>query len=100
MSNYLVQPESLVSRAISNIEGFGSMVINNGITSGTIHSVALEVVEDWSNDMDEGHGFGSSDTTYMLKDFIDTIIDRFTNGSYVTIFDPSLKITFKNINLA
>jgi len=52
---------------------------------------SVEIAEEWTNDWDEDQGFGSSDGTYLLKDFIDTIISSHTKG-YKTVFNPSLSI--------
>jgi hypothetical protein len=58
---------------------------------------SVEIAEEWTNDWDEDQGFGSSDGTYLLKDFMDTIISNFTNSiynksGYQTVFNPSLSV--------
>ena len=41
----------------------------------------------------EDQGFGSSDGTYMLKEFIDTVIwSQTPSGKYMTKFTPGLSI--------
>jgi hypothetical protein len=42
--------------------------------------MATEVAEEWTNDWPEDQGFGSSDGTYMMKEFIDNVIARFAWG--------------------
>ena len=54
--------------------------------------MATEVAEEWTNMWDEDQGFGSSDGTYMMKDFIDNVIWRYASGRLMTTFNPSLSI--------
>ena len=90
--NYLVDPQSLVFKAKSRIEGFVQMIGEEEIPQWDLLETATEIAEEWTNDWDEGQGFGSSDGTYMLKEFIDTIIGNYTNGKYKTDFTPSLSV--------
>ena len=98
MMNYLVHPEQLVFRAKGYIAGFNEMVRDEEIPQWDLLELATEVATDWTNDWDEGHGFGSSDGTYMLKDFIDTVISStymkkgMDSGLYKTEFTPTLSI--------
>lgn len=92
MTGYLVHPQQLVFRAKAVIEGFTSIVEKHSISEANLLQTSLEVVEDWSNDWDEDHGFGSSDGTFMLKEFIDNVISQFTDGAYFTDFKPTLKV--------
>lgn len=97
--NYLVQPQSLIDRAI-RIPSFSSMFSKEQIQFSELVDVATQIAEEWSSDWDEGHGFGSSDGTYMLKDFIDTVIRNFTNSvynksGYQTVFNPTLSVEYK-----
>jgi hypothetical protein len=97
--NYLVQPQSLIDRAII-IPSFSSMFSKEQIQFSELSDIATQIVEEWSSDWDEGCGFGSSDGTYMLKDFIDTVIDCFTNSvynksGYQTVFNPTLSVEYK-----
>ncbi len=87
---YLVNPQDLVFKSKSRIDGFNQMVTEEEIPQWDLLETSLEIVEEWSSDWDEGHGFGSSDGTYLLKDFIDTVIGNYTNGKYKTDFTPSL----------
>ena len=94
--NYLVQPQSLIEKAI-RIPSFASMFSKEQIQFSELVDISTQVVEVWSSDWDEGHGFGSSDGTYMLKDFMDMVIDCFTNSvykksGYQTVFNPTLSI--------
>jgi hypothetical protein len=90
--NYLVNPQDLVFKAKSRIQGFIEMITEEEVPQWDLLEASLEIVEEWSSDWDEGHGFGSSDGTYLLKDFIDTVIGNYTNGKYKTDFTPSLSV--------
>jgi len=94
--NYLVQPQSLIEKAI-RIPSFASMFSKEQIQFSELVDISIQIVEEWSSDWEEGHGFGSSDGTYMLKDFMDTVISNFTNSiynksGYQTVFNPSLSV--------
>ena len=91
--NYLVHPQDLVFRAKAHISGFSEMIRDEEIPQWDLLQTATEVAEDWTNDWDEDEGFGSSDGTYMLKDFIDVVIHQFTAlNIYKTNFGPTLKV--------
>jgi len=107
--NYLVHPQDLVFKAKAHIEGFNlmvkesgipqwdlletAMVKESGIPQWDLLETALNVAEEWTLDWSEDEGFGSSDGTYMLKDFIDNVIWKYTNGGkYMTKFTPSLSV--------
>jgi hypothetical protein len=96
--NYLVHPQDLVFRAKAHISGFNEMVRDEEIPQWDLLELATEVATDWTNDWDEDEGFGSSDGTYMLKDFIDTVISSnyikngLGSGMYMTKFTPSLSV--------
>ena len=89
--NYLVNPSTIVTRALG-IDSFKQMITNEQVQFSELVDTSIEIAEQWTDDWDDGHGFGSSDGTYLLKDFIDTIIGSYTNG-YKTIFNPSLTIS-------
>ena len=91
--NYLVSPQDLVFSAKAHIAGFSKMVKDENIPQWNILELALNVATEWTNDWDSDQGFGSSDRTYMLKEFIDCVICNNTpNGKYMTTFNPSLSI--------
>ena len=91
---YLIHPTQLVFRAKANIAGFNEMVKDEEIPQWDLLEAATEVAEEWTNDWDEDQGFGSSDGTYMLKEFIDNVIMCFTNRNYKTEFTPRLSVTY------
>ena len=89
---YLVDPQDLVFRAKSRIDGFSEMVRDEEIPQWDLLETAMEVVEEWTNGWDEDQGFGSSDGTYMLKDFIDNVIWKYASGKLETKFTPILSV--------
>ena len=88
--NYLVHPQHIVSRALG-IDSFTQMINDEQVQFSELVDTSVQIAEEWTNDWDEDQGFGSSDGTYLLKDFIDTIISSYTNG-YKTVFNPYLSI--------
>jgi len=96
--DYLVHPQDLVFRAKAHISGFSEMIKEEEVPQWDLLEIATEVATDWTNDWDEDEGFGSSDGTYMLKDFIDTVISSnyikngLGSGMYMTKFTPSLSV--------
>ena len=90
--NYLVDPQDLVFRAVSRIAGFKEMVRDNEIPQWDLLEMAMEVAEEWTSSWDEDQGFGSSDGTYMLKEFIDNVIWKYAGGKLETKFTPSLSV--------
>lgn len=89
--NYLVHPQSLVFNS-HRINGFTKMIGDGQIPQWDLLETATEVSEEWSSDWDEDQGFGSSDMTYMLKDFIDRVIYQFAGGQLMTKFTPLLSV--------
>ena len=89
---YLISPESLIFKAKAYIVGFSEMIRDEEIPQWDLLEIATEVAEEWTNDWDEDQGFGSSDGTFMLKDFIDNVIWRFAGGKLMTKFTPSLSV--------
>ena len=91
--NYLVHPEILIFNAKAHIAGFNEMVGTEEIPQWDLLKTATEVAEEWTEDWDEDQGFGGSDMTFMIKDFIDTVIHQFTAlNVYKTKFNPGLQI--------
>jgi hypothetical protein len=89
--NYLIDPQSLIFSA-HRIGGFTQMITDKQIHQWDLLETAQQVSEEWTIDWPEGEGFGSSDMTYLLKDFIDRLIWRFASGRLMTKFNPSLSI--------
>jgi hypothetical protein len=89
--NYLVDPQSLVFNS-HRVNGFTQMVGDEQIPQWDLLEMAMEVAEEWTEDWPEDEGFGSSDMTFMIKDFVDNVIRRFAGGKLMTKFNPSLSI--------
>ncbi len=97
--NYLVHPQHIVSRALG-IDSFKQMINDEQVQFSELVHTSVQIAEEWTNDWDEDQGFGSSDGTFLLKDFIDTIISNFTNSvykksGYQTVFNPTLSVEYK-----
>ena len=90
MTEYLVHPQTLVFNS-HRIAGFTEMIKNEEIPQWDLLEIAMEVAEEWTYNWDDDQGFGSSDGTYLLKDFIDNVIMSFAR-TYKTKFNPSLQI--------
>lgn len=89
----------LVNRTLK-INGFS--VISKEIQSNKkldfldVMITAADELEEEYSDWPEGQGFGSSDYTYALQRFIDSILDLVgMSGSYKTDFIPILSIIKK-----
>ena len=97
--NYLIHPETLMFNAKSRIKGFSEMITHGSVQQHTLLELVTEVAEDWTNDWDEDQGFGSSDGTYMLKEFIDSVIGlvhwKHHKKEYSTEFNPVLEVVKK-----
>ena len=88
---YLVDPQSLVFNS-KRVNGFVEFINENDVKQWDLLEMAMEVAEEWTNDWDDDQGFGSSDGTYMLKDFIDNVIWKYAGGKFETKFTPSLSV--------
>ena len=95
--NYLVDPQTLIFNS-HRVNGFTKMIGDEEIPQWDLLEIAQEVAEEWTEDWPEDEGFGSSDMTYMIKDFIDNVItsvymkNGMGSGMYMTKFTPSLSI--------
>ena len=89
--NYLVDPTSLLFNS-HRVNGFTKMIGDEQIPQWDLLEIAMEVAEEWTEDWPEDEGFGSSDMTFMIKDFIDNVIWKFASGKLETKFTPSLSI--------
>ena len=94
MTNLLIDPRQVVKRAYS-VAGYSEFVKEKRISKlWELHQATI-TVQDWSEDWPEDEGFGSSDHTYLLKDFIDSLISGFAYGKYETNFNPVLVVSPK-----
>ena len=97
--NYLVHPSNIVSKALG-IDSFKQMINDEQVQFSELVDTSVQIAEEWTDDCDEDQGFGSSDGTYLLKDFMDTVISNFTNSvynksGYQTVFNPTLSVEYK-----
>lgn len=96
--NYLVHPSNIVSKALG-IDSFKQMISDEQVQFSELVDTSVEIAEEWTNDWDEDQGFGSSDGTYMLKEFIDSVIGlvhwKHHKKEYSTEFNPVLEVVKK-----
>ena len=98
MNGMLVYPEELMMIAESDIIGVTQMLQECGISKTNQYDTALAVCEAWSDGWDENQGFGSSDMTYMVQDYLNQLIE---DTGYETGFLPNkfgfdvLQVTLK-----
>lgn len=93
MRNYLVDPQDLVFDAKAFIKGFSEMIENEEIPQWNLLELAIDVASEWTDDWDSDQGFGSSDRTYMVKEFIDCVIwNHCPQDKYMTKFNPGLQV--------
>ena len=88
--DFLVNPNHLYERA-TKIEGWYFL---DSIPMFYKMVTANEITDLWAADWDEDEGFGSSDFTYMIQDYLDTLI---SNLPFKTTFNPYLQIVKKPI---
>jgi hypothetical protein len=91
MYNYLVHPQDLVFNS-HRVNGFTQLVKDEHIPQWDLLDIATEVASEWTDMWEEDQGFGSSDMTYMIKEFIDNVISSLCSGKYMTKFTPGLSI--------
>ena len=91
--NFLVEPETLIFKAKS-LKNWSNVV--SEINDKYLNEIATDVAQDWTDDYrDSDQGFGSSDGTYMLKNFLDHAIS-FSKTKFKTDFiNNSLAIVAK-----
>ena len=87
--NYLVDPQTLIFNS-HRVSGYSELVKN--IPQWELLNIAQEVAEEWTEDWPEDQGFGSSDRTYMIKQYIDRVCWSFASGKFMTQFNPSLSV--------
>ena len=85
----------IVDRA-TNINGW-SLILNSIPASSLKEDIktATEDLEDRYSDWDSDQGFGSSDSTYAIKYFLDSIIMNNNLSNLKTDFTPYLSIVKK-----
>lgn len=89
MEQLIFDPNFLVART-RNIDGFG--VIDSKMEDKLqMYEIARDVAQEWTDNHTEGCGFGSSDMTFVIKDYIDRLI-FVIGGGYKTDFTPCLTV--------
>lgn len=89
--DYLFHPEALIE---SGKELDGSQIVFDVLPQNVVNQLAKEVAYDWTDDWGTEHGFGSSDFTYALKEFMDILIN-YKRLPFKTDFNPYLSIVKK-----
>ena len=80
--NYILTPQEIINRA-NRMTGVAEMMTENNVDQADQVTIATDVAEELVDWWNEGDGFGSSDATYAVKDYLDTII-RMVGLNYQT----------------
>lgn len=68
--NYIMYPEQIMNRA-ARVAGYELLP---EVGEGIQNEIATDVAEQLAYDWPEGEGFGSSDGTYVVMDYINQLI--------------------------
>jgi predicted Rdx family selenoprotein len=93
----LFSPYQLIQRA-SKIKGYTDLLESVELkpTTGYMVDTAIQVTDEISSEWDSDCGFGSSDMTYCVKQYIDDVIYQIGKSSeYKTDFKPYLSVIKK-----
>ena len=88
MEKLLFQPESLIER-VKYVSGHE---ILSKVPNSVKEELANEIAYEWTSDWSEDDGFGSSDFTFAIKEFIDRLFQL-----YFSFIRDALKGLFKYI---
>ena len=92
MTNFLITPEDLVFKAM-NVKGFRDVYLGEGIDPEVLRTTSRIIATEWSNDWSEDEGFGSSDATFMVKEFIEEVlIYGGVSDKFQVSFSPFLEV--------
>ena len=91
MEKLLFQPESLIER-VKYVSGHE---ILSKVPNSVKEELANEIAYEWTSDWSEDDGFGSSDFTFAIKEFIDNLL-MYSKLPYETTFKPYLSIVKKS----
>ena len=80
--NYVMYPQQIINRA-NGMVGVTEMINETGIREKVQMDIATMIAEELADSWDEDDGFGSSDGTYVVKDYLDSLI-YMTNINYQT----------------
>lgn len=70
-TDFVFSPIRLLDK-LKSVSGLDNLKYANSV--GMYIDLAVEVASEWSEDWDSDNGFGSSDFTFALQDFIERII--------------------------
>ena len=88
--NYIIYPEAILDRTLNTSHPVkGSMDLINQCSIEELERAATCVAQQLADTWEEGHGFGSSDFTFLLQDFFMELI--YTKGLH-----KELKTDFPN----
>ena len=76
--NYVMYPQQIINRA-NGMVGVTEMIEKYDIQPNVQMEYAEMVAEELAETWPEGEGFGSSDGTYVVKDYLDSLI----NGAHL-----------------
>lgn len=88
VNHLVIHPQELLDRA-SKVKGI--YWLQDVTTINEHYDLAKKVAQELTDDLDEGDGFGSSDFTFALKQFIDELI-ALKKEPLTTVFNPYLSI--------
>jgi hypothetical protein len=88
VENLIFSPQRLLDRA-KNVNGI--YWIQDVTRINQHYDLAEEIAQDWTEQWSDSEGFGSSDFTFALKDFIDQLI-VIKKQPFKTVFNPCLEI--------
>ena len=80
--NYIMTPQEIIHRA-NGLTGVAEMMTENNVDQADQVTIATDVAEALVDWWPEDEGFGGSDATYVMKDYLDTII-RMVGINYQT----------------
>ncbi len=86
--DYFFHPDALIE---SGQKLNGSQIVFDVVPQPVLEELAYEVAYEWTDDWGKDEGFGSSDFTYALKDYMDSLI-RYKRLPYKTDFNPYLSV--------
>ena len=90
---YLTSPDAVQHRA-QNIEGYDKLEAHPNYPSLDVrHSLATGVVEQWSMDWPKEEGFGSSDMSALIREYLHDLIDVMGLGDKLVAGFPKYTLT-------
>ena len=72
--NYILTPQDIINRA-NRMIGVTEMMDKYQIRPNVQMEIAEMIAEELAESWPEGEGFGGSDATYVVKDYLDSLIN-------------------------